>query len=71
MSTLKIGDKEYDINTLNDEAKKHLAALQIAENEINQLRARLGMIETARGVYLQMLMNAVNDPLSSDTIKLS
>lgn len=70
MPSIKIDEKEYELETLSEAAKKQLSALQIVDNEIRHLQIQLSIANTARSVHLQMLKAAVEDPLSGDTIKL-
>lgn len=70
MPSITIDGKEYDSDTLTDEAKKQLAALQVVDNEIRHLQVKLNIAHTARGVHAQLLKAALADPLDGDTIKL-
>ena len=70
MPTIQIDGKEYDTDTLSDEAKKQLTSLQIVDNEIRHLQVQLGIANTARNVHVQLLKAALADPMSGDTIKL-
>lgn len=70
MPTVQIDGKDYDTDTLNEEAKKQLAALQIVDNEIRHLQVQLGITNTARTVHVQLLKAALADPMSGDSIKL-
>lgn len=71
MPTIQIDGKDYDTDTLSDEAKKQLSALQIVDNEIRHLQIQLSIANTARGVHVQMLKAAISNPLDGDVIKLS
>lgn len=70
MANIKIDGKDYDVEKLNEEAKKQLSALQIVDAEIRHLQIQLGIANTARNVHLQLLKTAAEDPLNGDTIKL-
>lgn len=70
MAIIKIDDKDYDTDNLSDNAKKQIMALQAVDAEIRNLQIRLGIAQTARGVYQQLLKVALADPMSGDTIKL-
>lgn len=37
MPNIQIDGKDYDIDTLSDEAKKQISALQLVDNEIRHL----------------------------------
>lgn len=43
MTTIKIDDKEYDLDTLSDEAKVQVANLQVTDGEIQRLNMQLAM----------------------------
>lgn len=70
MPSIQIDGKDYDTDTLNEEAKKQLAALQIVDNEIRHLQVKLGIANTARSVHAQLLKAALADPMAGDTIKM-
>ena len=71
MPKITIDGKEYNSDSLSEEAKKHLNALQMVDGEIRHLQIQLGIANTARGVYVQLLKAALpQDPLDGDAIKL-
>lgn len=70
MPNINIDGQEYDTDTLSDEARRQLAALQMVDNEIRHLQVQLGIANTARNVHVQLLKAALADPMSGDTIKL-
>ena len=79
MAKVKIDGKDYDTDTLSEEAKKALGALQFSEMEIQRLQATLTAMQTARMVYANALKQALeksdsaapNVALMSDTIQFS
>jgi hypothetical protein len=56
---LSVGDNEYIIADLSDEAKTQLESLRYAELEIQRLNRELAMISTARNAYNQALLAAL------------
>ena len=48
MTIIKIDDKDYDIETLSDEAKAQLQSLQFADQELAKLNAQVAVLQTAR-----------------------
>lgn len=70
MPIIKIDGNDYDTEKLSDDAKKQIMALQAVDAEIRNLQIRLGIAQTARGVYQQLLKVALQDPMAGDTIKL-
>jgi hypothetical protein len=71
MATLKIDNKEYDLDTLSDECKAQLASIQFVEQELSRLQAQSAALQTAKNAYLQVLQNPLPVVGGSDTIKLS
>ena len=71
MSTIKIDNKEYDLDTLSDECKAQLASIQFVEQELARLQAKAAAFQTAKGAYLQALKASLPVVGGSDTIKLS
>ncbi len=71
MPTLKIDNKEYDLDTLSDECKAQLASIQFVEQELVRLQAKAAALQTAKAAYLQALKNSLPVVGGSDTIKLS
>ena len=59
MSTVKIDNKDYDLNKMSPEAKEQLASLQYTDQEINRLKAQLAMAQTARNAYAKALEHAL------------
>jgi len=71
MPTLKIDNKEYDLDTLPNECKAQLASIQFVEQELVRLQAKAAALQTAKAAYLQALKNSLPVVGGSDTIKLS
>jgi hypothetical protein len=71
MATLKIDNKEYDLDTLSDECKAQLASIQFVEQELARLQAQAAALQTAKAAYLQALQKSLPVLVDSDTIKLS
>ena len=55
MPVIKINDKDYDTDTLSDDAKKQLQAIQLTEAEIQRLNIQLAIAQTARNTYAKAL----------------
>lgn len=55
MSTIKIDDKEYDVDSLSEEANKQLQNLQFVDQELAHLQAKAAVLQTARGSYASAL----------------
>ena len=59
MPTIKIDEKEYDLDHLSDEAKAQLASLQFVDAELQRLNARAAVLQTARIAYSKALNEAL------------
>lgn len=62
MATVTINGQEYDTDQLSEEAKKQLGSVQFVDKRINELRAELAALQTARNAY----GNALNELLSKE-----
>ena len=71
MTTLKIDNKEYDLDTLSDECKAQLASIQFVDQELARLQAQAAVLQTARTAYAKALQAALLAIGGGDTIKLS
>ena len=62
MANIKIDGKEYDIDSLPQEVKSQLAALQQCDQKINSWNMNIALAQTARGAYaaeLNLLLEKV------------
>lgn len=79
MPMIKIDDKEYDSDTLSDDAKGQFQSLKYVDAEINRLSSQINVFKTARLAYARALNQALQAPsktlleqkIAGDTIKLS
>jgi hypothetical protein len=71
MATIKIDNKEYDLDTLSDECKAQLASIQFVEQELARLQAQAAVLQTAKASFLQALQKSLPVLGGSDTINLS
>ena len=71
MAIIKIDDKDYDYETLPEEAKNQLRMLQFVDAELARLQGQAAALQTARNAYLQALKAALPVLGASDTIKIS
>lgn len=55
MPTIKIDNKEYDLDQLSTEAKAQLASMQFADAELQRLGFLTAAMQTARNAYAQAL----------------
>lgn len=84
MAKVTIDGKECDTETMSDEAKNNLGALQFTEMEIQRTQAMLASLQTARMAYGNALKQALENAkpasqpksdkpfhFSSETVKFS
>ena len=55
MAKMTIDGKEYDTDTLSDQARATIASLQFVDARIQQLRNELAIADTARIAYARAL----------------
>lgn len=59
MSTIKIDDIEYDLDSLSAEANEQLQNLQFVDQELARLQAKSAVLQTARVTYANALKAAL------------
>ncbi len=59
MPTIKIDEKDYEFDTLSEEAKGQLAMLQFVDGELQRLTAQTAVLQTARMAYSKALNEAL------------
>lgn len=55
MTTISIDNKNYEIESLSEEAKAQLISLQYVDGELARLEAQLAAMQTARNAYASAL----------------
>jgi len=70
MTTITIDNKEYDLESLSDDAKAQLGSIQFVDSELARLQAKAAALQTARLAYSKALHAALPAIGGSDTIKL-
>ena len=71
MPTIKIANVDYDSDTLSNEAKAQLAAMQFCDQELQRLQAQAAAYQTARMAYAKALKDALPTAPVGDTLKFS
>ena len=61
MPNIKIDGKDYDTDSLSDEAKKQLSNLQFTQSEIMRLQSQLALAQTAPAAYTNALKLELED----------
>ncbi len=70
MPIIKIDNKEYELDSLSDEAKNQLQMMQFVDNELQRLQAQAAVLQTARVAYSKALNEALPSSFAGDTLKL-
>ena len=55
MATIKIDDKEYNLDELSEQTKATINSLQFVKSEMQMLEARIAVYKTAEAGYLQAI----------------
>lgn len=71
MTTIKVNNIDYDIDTLSKEAKDLLVSLQFCDQELQRLQAQAAALQTARQTYAKALQAALPTEPIGDTLKFS
>ena len=61
MATIKIDDKDYELDDLSNSAKEQLASLQFVNGEIKRLEAQMAVFRTAAVGYTAALKKELGD----------
>jgi hypothetical protein len=64
MPIISIDGKDYDTETLSEEAKAQLTSVQFVDQELARLNAQAAVLQTARIAYAK----ALNDALGQDLV---
>ena len=75
MPTIKIDDREFDVDALSPEAKQQLEMLVATETKLRELQRDTAITQTARNAYANALKSLLPTPLEQtmaegDTLKL-
>tara|TARA_B100000965_G_C19012038_1_gene507147 strand:- start:323 stop:505 length:183 start_codon:yes stop_codon:yes gene_type:complete len=60
MTEIKINGKDYDADSLSENAKKQIISLQFVQNEIQKLNAQIAAYKTAEVAYSKALEKEIN-----------
>lgn len=63
MPTIKIDDREFDLDSLPDGAKQNLNMLKLIETEIQHLQVQLVIANTAKNACVQSLKAQLPTPV--------
>ena len=71
MTTIIIDNKEYDLDSLSNDAKAQLVSLQFVDAELARLQAQAAALQTARMAYAKALQELLPKAPVGDTLKFS
>jgi len=71
MPQITIDNKDYDLDTLSDEAKAQLTSLQFVDGELQRLKAQTAVLQTARMAYAKALQASLPVLPAGDTMKFN
>ena len=60
-STLKLGEKEYDLENISDEAKALIAQIRFMENKINNIKMEATVLQNSRQAAIAKLSSVLED----------
>ena len=69
MANITIDNKDYDFDSLPEDAKSQLRMLQFVDSELTRLQGQAAVFQTARIAYAKALGEAL-PKFEGDTIKL-
>jgi hypothetical protein len=61
MAKATIDGKEYDTDTMNDDAKRQLQNVVACDRKVENLRNEAAIVQTARNVYAENLSTALKE----------
>ena len=59
MTTVNIDNKEYELESLSEDAKNQLGMLQFVDAELQRVNAQAAVLQTARIAYSKALNEAL------------
>ena len=59
MPTIKIDGKEYELDSLSNQAKEQLASVQFVDAELQRIQAQTAVLQTARAAYVSALKESL------------
>jgi hypothetical protein len=71
MTQITIDNKQYELESLSDDAKAQLASIQFVDSELVRLQAKTAAYQTARMAYAKALQAAIPTATIGDTIKFN
>ena len=66
MATIKIDDKDYDVDDLSEDAKAQVLSLNFVDAELNRLQLKVAAMQTARNAYASALNSLLGEDEDSE-----
>ena len=66
MATIKIDEKDYEVDDLSDEAKAQVISLNFVDAQLNQLQLKAAAMQTARNAYATALKSLLGEDEGSE-----
>ena len=66
MATIKIDDKDYDVDDLSEDAKAQVLSLNFVDAELNRLQLKVAAMQTARNAYASALNSLLGEDEASE-----
>ena len=61
MPQVQVNGKDYDLDSLSDDAKSNLASLQFVQSELKRLEAKVAVFKTSEAAYGRALSQLLPD----------
>jgi len=71
MPTIKIDNRDYDLDSLSDDTKAQLQSLRFVDTELQRLQAQTAVLQTARMAYVKALQASLPVLPAGDTMKFN
>ncbi len=69
MATIKIDEKEYNLDELSNEVKSYIASIQFVDAELRKLNSQAAVLRTARTSYAKSLSDLLPKSQNKKTKK--
>jgi len=66
MATIKIDEKDYDVDDLSEDAKAQVLSLNFVDAELNRLQLKVAAMQTARNAYASALNSMLGENEGSE-----
>jgi hypothetical protein len=70
VNTIKIDNKEFDVETLSEDAKAQIISLRSCDQRMQDLQQELAILQTARNAYSNALKAELPDDSDDAKVKV-